>query len=88
MSQSAIPLPPEFDLLCQKAALDDMFCARPDLESDYDIVNSSTECPEDFRILGCYRNYEYDLIKFLLGERYEVYYNLVHKVVALCGTSI
>jgi hypothetical protein len=87
MNQSPTPLPPEFDLLCKQAALDDVFSTRPDLESDYPVASSSIVCPQGFQPVLDYSDLEYYLIQNILDDRYAAYYNLAHKVVALCGTS-
>jgi hypothetical protein len=88
MNQSPIPLPPEFDLLCKQAALDDVFSTRPDLESDYDVAISSIICPQGFQPALDYDDIEYDLVQSVLDDHYIAYYNLAHKVVELCRTSI
>jgi hypothetical protein len=88
MNQSPTPLPPEFDLLCKQAALDDVFSTRPELESDYTVASSSMDCPHGFQLILDYTDLEYYLVQDILDDRYAAYYNLAHKVVSLCGTSI
>jgi hypothetical protein len=88
MNQSPTPLPPEFDLLCKQAALDDVFYTRPDFESDYTVASSSVVYPQGFQPVLDYSDLEYYLVQDILDDRYAAYYNLAHKVVSLCGTSI
>jgi hypothetical protein len=87
MNQLYTPLLPKFDLFCEQAALDDVFSTRPGFDSDYTVAGSSTVCPYNFQLILDYDDLEYNLVKNILDDRYAAYYNLAHKVVALCGTS-